>query len=149
MSSHVHGEWDAGGHCNKLVMRDGAGDTCGYRKPLLFADIVGYTGEVSEPNGPRIVGHFLADWADKAQERFEVWLEQHDADLAEDAIALAERGAFGHGGEDKCQCDSCKENYGPDGAPGRCGTCRTEQGQICPDEKTYKAIIESLGGDPT
>lgn len=47
--------------------------------PRLFADIIGYVGEVSEPNGPRIVGYFLDDWADQAQEKFEDWLIRYNA----------------------------------------------------------------------
>lgn len=32
VAEHEHGEWDQGGYCNRLVLRDGYGDTCGYQK---------------------------------------------------------------------------------------------------------------------
>ena len=32
--THVHGDWDMGGYCNRLVVdKDGYGDVCGYKHP--------------------------------------------------------------------------------------------------------------------
>lgn len=36
MSDHEHGDWDAGGYCNRLVLdSEGDADVCGYQKPTV------------------------------------------------------------------------------------------------------------------
>lgn len=44
-------------------------------------EIIGYVGEVSEPNGPAVKGYFLDDWGRKTQVKFDRWLAQHDKEM--------------------------------------------------------------------
>lgn len=48
--------------------------------------IIGYTGEVSEPNGPRVLGYFLDDWGKTANVMFNAWLEKHDLEVKKAAL---------------------------------------------------------------
>jgi hypothetical protein len=41
-------------------------------------DIIGYVGEVSEPNGPAVKGYFLDRWGQEANRDFQAWLDEHD-----------------------------------------------------------------------
>lgn len=98
-----HNSWDAGGHCNAMVVDDdGYGDVCGYRAPTverppavprIFGGILPYEAEVAEPDGPRIVAWVLADYADRADAIFKKWLAKHDAHVA--AQALREAASYG------------------------------------------------------
>lgn len=45
--------------------------------PILF-DIIGYTGEVSEADGPRVVGFFTDDWSVRAQASFRRWVAERE-----------------------------------------------------------------------
>lgn len=59
---------------------------------------------------------------------------------------VAREGALRHSLRDQCSCDSCREEHGPAGAPGRCGACpHTEHGDVCADSTAYGAILTAMG----
>lgn len=43
-------------------------------------NIIGYDAKVSEPNGPVVHGYFVDSWGKEAQENFDKWLAEHDAE---------------------------------------------------------------------
>jgi len=85
------------------------------------------------------------------------WLRERARLLADpaplDAVAIervAREGALRHSLRDKCSCGACREEYGPAGAPGRCGACPyMEHGDVCADSTAYEAILTAMGAMST
>lgn len=46
-----------------------------------LSQFMGHTALTSAPNEQPRWGHFLADYMDECQERFEAWLEEHDEEI--------------------------------------------------------------------